>query len=258
MENREKPVIFVSHIHEEKEVAIGFKTLMEDRFLGIFTVFVTSAPEDNAPGDNWLTNIETALTDCSMLVLICSPYSIGRPWLNFEAGAAWVRRIPAIPLCHSNLTPSQLPLPLKLLNGVSATNPDELSIIIPRFAKIAGSREPVIDFGPFAAKIRNFESKYLFWNRCNKAFLDLKSALGGIANETMKILRKNKPVEFQLMPAAQVAEITAAVRFLADERILSFSGPLAAAYGPTGASHLCRLIPDTRLLEILTDPNCKA
>ena len=34
-----------------------------------------------------------------------------RPWVNIELGAAWIKRVPIIPLCHSGLTPSDLPWP---------------------------------------------------------------------------------------------------------------------------------------------------
>lgn len=56
--------------------------------------------------------MNTALNLASVHVILCSPESVARPWIQFEAGAAQIRGIPIIPICHSGLTPAQLPVPL--------------------------------------------------------------------------------------------------------------------------------------------------
>lgn len=45
------------------------------------------------------------------MVSIVSRTSLARPWVNIELGAAWIRGVPIIPLCHSGLLIKDLPRP---------------------------------------------------------------------------------------------------------------------------------------------------
>ena len=114
-------LVFISHITEEKEVAIALQELVEKSFLGMIDVFVSSDENSIQMGQRWLENITTALSTCAVELILCSPKSIGRPWINFEAGAGWIRQIPVIPFCHSDMTVSQLPMPLNMLEAAQST-----------------------------------------------------------------------------------------------------------------------------------------
>jgi hypothetical protein len=107
MMSKEKPII-ISHITEERAVAHQLKELLNRLFLGMLNVLVSSHEESIQLGDKWLTTIELSIKSCEMIIVLSSPLSVTRPWINFEAGAGWVKNIPVIPLCHSGLTPSQL------------------------------------------------------------------------------------------------------------------------------------------------------
>ena len=96
----DKRLVFISHIAEEKEVAIAVKELIESSFLGLIEVFVSSDQHSIGMGQKWLDQISAALKECVVEIVLCSPKSINRPWINFEAGAGWVRDISVIPLCH--------------------------------------------------------------------------------------------------------------------------------------------------------------
>ena len=109
-----KPLIFISHITEEKELAKLLADFIKKSYLNMFDVFVSSDGESIASGDRWIETIDKALNSCVIQVSLCSPFSIQRPWINFEAGASWIRRIPVIPICHSGLSKSNLPVPLSL------------------------------------------------------------------------------------------------------------------------------------------------
>lgn len=56
-----KPLLFISHITEEKELAITFKDLVESQFLGMLEVFVSSDENSIGMGQHWLDNITKAL-----------------------------------------------------------------------------------------------------------------------------------------------------------------------------------------------------
>lgn len=77
--------IFLSFIHEELQLARSVKTLLERDF-GKGSVFMS---DDIDPGEDWMKEIRSAIRSSRVVVLLLSPSSIKRPWINFEAGAAW-------------------------------------------------------------------------------------------------------------------------------------------------------------------------
>jgi TIR domain len=170
-----KSLVFISHIHEEKEIANEFKNLIEESFLGMIEVFVSSNEESIGMGQRWLDNITSVLKDSSVEILLCSPESVKRPWINFEAGAGWIRDIPVIPLCHSGMTPSNLPIPLNMLEAATANEISSLKLIFPVLARAIGSSVPNIDFTDFVEKVKDFEDRYTFWTKCNEYFRRLNS-----------------------------------------------------------------------------------
>lgn len=250
-------LVFVSHIHEEKDIALLIKKLVEDSFLGMIEVFVSSDAESNAMGSRWLDNISLALKNCSIEIILCSSNSVARPWINFEAGAGWVRQIPVIPICHSGLTPSKLPLPLNLLNAVIASDVESMKKIFLVMATALGSKTPIVDLTDFIEKVRGFEQKYTFWDACNKSFSKLVNRFGNNGAKFMDLLRQTPYAEIADLPAEWLPEIREAMTFLSQHRILTFSGPLAGATGPTGTTHLCRFTPGDRFREVLADPRFK-
>lgn len=165
-----KPIVFISHTSEEATVAQSFQDLVGDKFLGLFDVFVSSDGQSIRMGQHWLDSVSRALQACVLEVIVASPMSVVRPWVNFEAGAAWVRGIPIIPLCHSGMTPSKLPVPLNLLQGARATDEADLRRVFATLANALGARTPDVDFSKFVSGIETFETSYLYWSRANEAF----------------------------------------------------------------------------------------
>jgi len=83
--------VFISHVMEDAAVAARLKRKMTEDFLGQLTVFLSSDTESIAAGEEWLSSVSEALRNSSIFVVLCSPMAIARPWVNFEAGAAWMR-----------------------------------------------------------------------------------------------------------------------------------------------------------------------
>lgn len=146
----DRPIAFVSHISEEAVVAEALKTALIEDFLGLLDVFVSSDTTSISAGEEWLRTIEKSLAASSIMIVLCSPSSVARPWINFEAGAAWMRGIPLIPICHGGLAPRNLPVPLSLRQGLSLSDVNCLSRLYSRVAAIAGCREPNRDFSKLA------------------------------------------------------------------------------------------------------------
>ena len=116
--------IFLSHVSTEGLLALVLKEWIQTLFEGRIKVFVSSDIKNIAAGDPWLGDVRRALKRARLLVVLCSPYSVTRPWVNFEAGCAWLKRIPVVPLCHSGQHLDNLPSPLFLFEGLDIHAPD--------------------------------------------------------------------------------------------------------------------------------------
>jgi len=242
-----KPLVFISHISEEKEVAISFKELIETSYLGMINVFVSSDHSSVPLGQKWLEDITIALKNCVVEIVICSPQSVTRPWINFEAGAGWVRDIPVIPLCHSGMEPPNLPLPLNLLQAAKATENSSLKLILPVLDKAIGSQTPSVDFTNFISKVKDFESVYTFWDDCNAAFKEIHN----INVQIIPALQKGGKVTIDLTET-QINQIDRFMPFLQAHDILRYERTGISSIG-IGVSHGIRFVPMSKLQQIMRD-----
>jgi len=153
-----KPTAFISHITEEGEMARHLKELIERKFLRSVEVFVSSHEESVRLGDEWLAAVKASVSNCGLMVVICSPVSVTRPWINFEAGAGWVRGIPVVPMCHSGIQPGRLPFPLITLQGGLLGDQADVQKLFGRLAALADVDAPEADDAEFFARVREFET----------------------------------------------------------------------------------------------------
>ncbi len=204
-----KQLIFISHITEEKELALALKKLIEDKFLGIVDVFVSSDENSIQLGQEWLDNITNGLRTCCIELILCSPISITRPWINFEAGAGWVREnCIVIPMCHSNIKPEDLPLPLNLLQGMVLNNQVKVQELIKLIANQIGCKSPSLECNEFISKVKDFEEKYTYWNIVNddfKFFFELLINDGNIEinNRMMRLVDSTEAIKSFLIALSQ-------------------------------------------------------
>lgn len=155
-----KASVFISHIAEESELAAILKTHIVTDFLGLVDVFVSSDTLSISAGANWLASIDAALREACIELIICSKASIKRPWINFEAGAGWMRGIPIVPLCHTGLKLRDLTMPLSVLQAIEASSVVGLGQIYRLIAEKLGAVAPKVDFEVIANEIRGFEDRY--------------------------------------------------------------------------------------------------
>jgi hypothetical protein len=153
-----KPLVFISHVADEKEVALALKEFIEKVFYGTIEVFVSSSPTSIRIGTEWLEKIKWALKACEIEIVVVGPASVRRPWINFEAGAVWSRGKPVIPLCHSGLTEGSLDYPLKMLQAGAATDEGKLKDILGLMIDTLGGALPTsIDYSFLIRRVRDFE-----------------------------------------------------------------------------------------------------
>ncbi len=140
-----KPLVFISHTDSESEVAIWLEDQISDLLLGAIDFFVSSDHSTIIGGDNWIKKIEEALNECSVCLVLCSEQSVHRPWINFEAGGAWMAGKRVVPVCHAGMRPENLPEPLKTIYGYDLSDPKDVQDLVGLLAGEAGLQTPAFD-----------------------------------------------------------------------------------------------------------------
>jgi hypothetical protein len=111
--------IFVSFVHEDEKIASAVQDLLQTELDLREEVFLSSDKSQVYAGDLWLQKIKEALSAAEIVILMLSQRSVARPWVNFEAGAAWLADKTLIPVCYGNLSKNVLPHPY---SGIQALN----------------------------------------------------------------------------------------------------------------------------------------
>lgn len=146
--------ILISHISEESELAKKLKDWIETTFAGQCDVFVSSDSEDIPPGAKWLEKIDGAMASARVLILIASPTSTARPWINFEAGCGWIKKIPIIPVCHSGQRRGSLPRPLSDFQALEVESAEFSKDLIEGLAKhLSITKVPRINYGEMNSEL---------------------------------------------------------------------------------------------------------
>ncbi len=82
-------------------------------------MFLSSDKSQIYAGDLWLQKIKEALSAAELVILMLSQRSVARPWVNFEAGAAWLADKKVIPVCYGNLSKDALPHPYSAIQALN-------------------------------------------------------------------------------------------------------------------------------------------
>lgn len=149
--------VFLSHVSEEGLLALVLKewiqTSLYKRMTSrkkkkgakknikkrarVFEVFVSGDIQNIGPGQKWLDVLAKALSRTRVLIVLASPNSVTRPWVNFEMGSAWEKKIPIVPICHSGQKLDNLPSPLSSFQGLDIHAPKFPDLLLQSLAKIA-------------------------------------------------------------------------------------------------------------------------
>ena len=153
--------VFLSHITPEAKLADLIEDHIARDFIGLVHLFASSDQTSIPVGSKWLDEVTTALNQANLHVVLASPESIERKWINFEAGAAHVRGVPIIPLCHSGLSPAQLPVPLSESEGLVLSEAGGFERFYRALALQLGSALPAVDYTAYASEVGVFEAEYM-------------------------------------------------------------------------------------------------
>jgi hypothetical protein len=137
--------IFISFIHEEEEYATCVQRFLEETLGGDFKPFLSSDKWQVHAGELWLDRIVSELREAKVVISMLSPESVKRPWINFEAGAAFMSATcTLIPVCFNGLTKDGLPKPYSSIQAVdlSTGNVDDQYYLVQSVAHYLGLPTP--------------------------------------------------------------------------------------------------------------------
>jgi TIR domain len=122
--------VFITFIHEEETIAIVVQQFIRDVLGEDVTPFMSSDTSTVYAGERWMDRITKELKDARVVVTMLSQESVKRPWVNFEAGAAWIRDSALIPVCFNGLTKDTLRKPYSSLQALDLTNADDQHYLV--------------------------------------------------------------------------------------------------------------------------------
>jgi hypothetical protein len=149
-----KPLVFISHIHEDSSIAMAFENLIKGSLLGGIEIFNTSNRSSLAPGEPWRDLIVHNLRGCVATLVVATPQSVTSPWVNFESGGAWISEKRVIPCCARGMRISSLPAPLSHLKALEIANPGDIRQLIEFLSNAAELQKPRhVDYALAAADL---------------------------------------------------------------------------------------------------------
>ena len=147
--------IFISHISEEALFALLLKDFIESTFLGQCEVSLSSNAGHSEASATWLEELDDTLTSTELLFVLCSSKSIRQPWVHFEFGSAWTRKIPITCICHSGQSKSGLPAHLRTFSSFDADDHDFMEQLLNGLATLLGiERLPRLSYDTMKAEMR--------------------------------------------------------------------------------------------------------
>jgi hypothetical protein len=141
--------IFISHIHENEAVANKLKEFFISLFGEKIEVFISGDPKNIHAGQDFFTTIIDGIKRCDCMIILCSPDSVKRYYIYFEAGAAAILGRTIIPLCFGGQSPGALPTPLDHIRAQAIDSDDtaklqqHFKILVKDIANKIGVDNPV-------------------------------------------------------------------------------------------------------------------
>ena len=117
--------IFISHANANTELAKALAEALESLDKKTFL-----SSRDLRADEDWLRGIEDALQQSSAYIILLTPESTLRPWVNFEAGAAWFSGKKLIFVRVQALSPDDIPEPIKSRQIYALDVEDQLEAIL--------------------------------------------------------------------------------------------------------------------------------
>jgi hypothetical protein len=160
--------VFISFTHTDDFAAKAMSKFLQDLrevFGDDADAFRSSDRNVIYAGENWIDRIIKELETTKVLISMLSPKSIEKPWINFEAGAAWRGHAKVIPVCFGGQTIATLPKPYSILQAVELDNASACFYLAASIARHLERKQPEWP-GRFSDK-ENELAKQPYWRLAN-------------------------------------------------------------------------------------------
>ena len=116
--------VFLSHAALDTELA---ELIERQLTLGNeqMSVFRTTRLGQIPAGKEWLAVIQQNIRDADAYLVLLTPWSMSRPWINYETGAAWFSERKLVPVVAGDLAKDVVVEPLRSLQLLSLEDPAE-------------------------------------------------------------------------------------------------------------------------------------
>ncbi len=151
-----RDVLFISHAALDADLAKTIKAALEECFPGI-DVFVSSDPEDLAPGDPWVEKILDHLHRAKLIVVVATSRGLSRRWVWFEVGAGWRSKLRLIPCCVGELRKDNLPAPFSIYQALNIDTPSDLQSLFNQLENEFGSKVVTPNFQSIAEELTRID-----------------------------------------------------------------------------------------------------
>jgi hypothetical protein len=115
--SKEPPKIYLSYSHQDTPWIEEFLTSLREGGVE------ASVEPPYSYGDSWVAEIEKALRESSIFILLLTENSLMSPWTLFELGAAMGGKKKIIPVVLRNVDIAKLPIMVKRFNVLKAESP---------------------------------------------------------------------------------------------------------------------------------------
>lgn len=143
--------VFISHASDERAAAISLQEFLSKAFGEGLKVFVSSDYHSIPGGKVWFTELLDALKSAPVTLLLLSQGSVGRRWLNFEAGVGIGAGNLVIPLAVTGFPKEDVGHPLSELQARSLSDPDDVSGMLSDISTHLDRPLEPVDAGAFSA-----------------------------------------------------------------------------------------------------------
>jgi hypothetical protein len=126
--------VFVSFIHEEENIAERVQVFVTEVLGDTIRPFLASDTSQLYAGDLWLDRIKEELQDAKVIILMLSRRSVKKPWINFEAGAGWIKEVKIIPVCFSGMRKDKLPKPYSSYQALNLISDEDQYYLVKSIA----------------------------------------------------------------------------------------------------------------------------
>ena len=135
--------IFLSHTHEERNLAEAFKSLIEKISCGQINAWYSSdpRPSDGVGFGDWRNKIKIEIENSEVIIAVITPESNGVTWVARESGFALGQNLKSIPLVFF-LKVDKLHSVYGNLNGYDGDSTEKVSELCAELLSICDGRPP--------------------------------------------------------------------------------------------------------------------